>query len=244
MKSVIKSTVISLAVASLAFAGTSAAAAAPAAPGSVTPRIIGGSQAPNTPWEVQLVFVQDGTSYGCTGEAISSEWVLTAKHCVDGISSMNVYYSNSTSNRGPAIAADSVYASSAGDVGLVHLSQSKRLSSYPALADSYQANAGDSGLIMGYGGRANAVRSDGLYQATVKVLGSGQDAYGGNSVQIQGVSGTSNHGDSGGPLIINNKIVAVDSRGDLDDKGSDTHATSQYANLADSRSWITQTSGL
>ncbi|ABY22983.1 serine protease, trypsin family [Renibacterium salmoninarum ATCC 33209] len=146
MKSVIKSTVISLAVASLAFAGTSAA---PAASGSFTPRIIGGSQAPNTPWEVQLVFVQDGTSYGCTGEAISSEWVLTAKHCVDGISSMKVYYSNSTSNRGSAIAADNVYASSAGDVGLVHFSQSKSLSSYPALADSYQANEGDSGLIMG-----------------------------------------------------------------------------------------------
>ncbi len=244
MNKVFKSVLIGAAAASMAFLGTGAASAAPVAGGGATPDIVGGTKAPATPWEVQLIFVQNGSSYGCTGEAISAEWVLTAQHCIDGISSMNVYYSNSTTNRGTAIAADNWVASDSGDVALVHLSQSKNLGSYPALADSYTANAGDKGVVMGYGRRANAVQSDGLYQANVQVVGASTDAYDGTAVHIKGVNGASNHGDSGGPLLVGGKIVGVCSTGDSSDPGADIHAGSNYANLTDSRQWISDTAGV
>lgn len=243
MNKIFKSVLVGAAAASMAFLGTGVASAAPVG-GGATPDIVGGTKSSATPWEVQLIFQQNGSSFGCTGEAISAEWVLTANHCVDGDQSMNVYYSNSTTNRGPAIAADNLYSSSNGDVALVHLSQPKNLNSYAPLADSYTARSGDKGIVMGYGHRANGANADGLYQANVQVVGSSTDAYYGTAVHIKGVNGSSNHGDSGGPLIIGGKVVGVCSTGDSADPGADTHAGSNYANLTDSRQWISDTSGV
>jgi len=189
MNKIFKSVLVGAAAASMAFLGTGAASAAPVAGGGATPDIVGGTKAPATPWAVQLVFVQNGGTYGCTGEAISADWILTANHCIDGDTSMNVYYSNSTTNRGTAIKADKWVTSGKGDVALVHLSQSKNLGSYPALADSYTATSGDAGKIMGYGRRANAANADGLYQANVTVIGKSTDAYRGTAVHIKGVDG-------------------------------------------------------
>ncbi|MBQ1444692.1 MAG: S1 family peptidase [Renibacterium sp.] len=244
MNKIFKSVLVGAAAASMAFLGTGAASAAPVAGGGATPDIVGGTKAPATPWAVQLVFVQNGGTYGCTGEAISADWILTANHCIDGDTSMNVYYSNSTTNRGTAIKADKWVTSGKGDVALVHLSQSKNLGSYPALADSYTATSGDAGKIMGYGRRANAANADGLYQANVTVIGKSTDAYSGTAVHIKGVDGAANHGDSGGPLIVGGKIVGVCSTGDDQDPGANTQAGSNYANLTASRSWIKSTSGV
>lgn len=210
---------------------------------TVTPKIIGGTST-TSPYIVQLVFGQSGGTYGCTGEAISANWVLTAQHCIDGTEWMDVYYSNSTSNPGTPVAADEVYGSSYGDVALVHLSTSKSVSTYGSLATSYTATAGDSGTIYGYGLRANQQQSTGLYKASVNVLGASTDAYSGTAVHVQGVNGASNHGDSGGPLIVGGKIVGVCSTGDEADPGSNINATSNYANLTASRSWIKSTSGV
>ncbi|GAA1051291.1 S1 family peptidase [Arthrobacter russicus] len=244
MNKIFKSVLVGAAAASMAFLGTGAASAAPVAGGGATPDIVGGTKAPATAWEVQLIFVQNGGTYGCTGEAISADWILTANHCIDGDTSMNVYYSNSTTNRGTAIKADKWVTSGKGDVALVHLSQSKNLGSYPALADSYTATSGDAGKIMGYGRRANAANADGLYQANVTVIGKSTDAYRGTAVHIKGVDGAANHGDSGGPLIVGGKIVGVCSTGDDQDPGANTQAGSNYANLTASRSWIKSTSGV
>lgn len=246
MNKIFKSVLVGAAAASMAFLGTGAATAAPVGTGGATPNIVGGTQAPATPWAVQLTFQLQGQSgtFGCTGEAISKDYILTANHCIEGISAMNVYYSNSTANRGTAIKADDWSTSGEGDVALVHLSSSKELGSYPALADSYTADSSDSGVIMGYGLRANKVRPDGLYQANVDVLGSSRDAFDGTAVHVQGVDGAANHGDSGGPLLIGGKIVGVCSTGDSSDPGADIHAGSNYANLTASRSWIKSVSGV
>jgi len=95
---------------------------------TTSPQVIGGEPAPSTPWEVQLVFQQGGTgTYGCTGEQLNASWVLTAEHCVDGTTAMNVYHSNSTTNRGTATAADRLYSAPSGDIALVHLRTPKTL---------------------------------------------------------------------------------------------------------------------
>ncbi len=232
---------IAAALAVTALSAGSAHAAAPSAH-AVDPHIIGGTSA-TSPYIVQLVFKQGSGTYGCTGEAISSQWVLTAQHCVDGTTAMNVYYSNDTTNPGTPIAADRLYGSPSGDVALVHLSTAKT-TSYAQLASSYTAPSGDAGTIYGYGLRAGGVQPDHLYKATVNVLGGSTDAYGGSAVHVQGVSGASNHGDSGGPLVVGGVVVGVCSTGDVADPGSDTHASSNYANLTGSRSWISSTAGV
>ncbi|WP_394939722.1 S1 family peptidase [Psychromicrobium sp. YIM B11713] len=240
MNKIFKSVLIGAGAAAMALLSSGAATAATPAP-----EIVGGTQAPATPWAVQLVFQQGGTaSYGCTGEAISANWVLTANHCVDGTTAMKVYYSNSTTDRGPGIVVDQFKSSPYGDVALVHLSTSHALSSYPTVATSYTTKKNDTGVIMGYGRRANAVQATGLFQANIKVLGTSSDAYLGRAVHIQGVNGAANHGDSGGPLIIGGKIVGVCSTGDTSDPGANINAGSNYANLTRHAAWITSTSGV
>lgn len=206
------------------------------------PRIIAGSPG-SDPSIVQLNFGQNGGTYGCTGEVIASQWVLTAQHCTDTIDWMDVYVSNSTTNPGTPIAADRVANSPYGDVALVHLNKPANVAPM-SLASSYTPRIGDTGTIWGYGLRANGVPTTGLFKATVNVIGSSTDAYNGQAIHVQGVNGASNHGDSGGPLIINGQIVGVCSTGDTADPGANPQATSNYANLTQSRAWIRSTAGV
>jgi len=207
-----------------------------------SPHIIGGTVAYN-PAYVQLIFGQDGGTYGCTGEAIGSQWVLTARHCVDGISWMDVYYSNSTTNRGTAHPADQVGYSPNGDVALVHLASPKALNSYAHMTSSYTPRQ-ETGTIYGYGLRANQTPTDHLYKANVEINAISTDAYGGEALHVNGIDGASNHGDSGGPLVVGGEIVGVCSTGDSADPGSNTQAGSNYASLTDSRSWVQQVTGI
>uniref|UniRef100_A0A942Y9Q4 S1 family peptidase n=1 Tax=Neobacillus citreus TaxID=2833578 RepID=A0A942Y9Q4_9BACI len=233
-----------LATAALALVGGSLGATAANA-ATLSPQVIGGEQAPATPWEVQLVFQQGGTdSYGCTGEQLNASWVLTAKHCVDGTTAMNVYHSNSTTNPGTPTAVDRLYSAPAGDIALVHLRTAKSLSSYAQLDLGYTAKSTGTGTIMGYGNRANSVPTTGLYQATVSLTGASRDAYRGTAQHVTGVTGAANHGDSGGALVVNGKVVAVCSTGDQADPGADTRAGSNYAVLTQSASWIRSTAGV
>jgi secreted trypsin-like serine protease len=232
------------ATAALALLGGSLGATAANA-ATASPQVIGGEPAPSTPWEVQLVFQQGGTdTFGCTGEQLNASWVLTAEHCVDGTTAMNVYHSNSTTNRGTATAADRLYSAPSGDIALVHLRTPKTLSSYAQLDLGFSPKSTGTGTILGYGNRANSVPTTGLYQASVNLTGSSTDAYRGLAQHVTGVSGASNHGDSGGALVVNGKVVGVCSTGDVADPGANTHAGSNYAVLAQSASWIRSTAGV
>lgn len=238
MRSLTRLALATAATAALVGAGTGTAMADPA-----SPHIIGGTSG-SSPYIVQLVFGQSGGTYGCTGEAIAPQWILTAKHCIDGTQWMDVYYSNSVTSPGTPVAADQVAGSANGDVALVHLSSSKTLNSYAPLASSYSPRSGDTGTIWGYGLTAGGAQPTHLNKATVNVVGSSTDAYGGSAVHVKGVDGASNHGDSGGPLFVGGVIVGVCSTGDVADPGSDIHAGSNYANLTASRSWIKSVAGV
>lgn len=225
-------------------AATAAAVGLSVAPARAADTTIVGGQPASSSYIVQLEFTQNGGTYGCTGEAISAQWILTARHCTEGDTSMTVYYSNSTWDRGPGHPADAVYNSPNGDVGLVHLADPAPLTSYAPLATSYTPRRGDRGTIYGYGARANMRPSDQLYKASVTVLGTSRDAYWGPAIHVRGVDGASNHGDSGGPLFVNGRVVGVCSTGDTSDPGSDINAGSNYANLTASRSWIRSRTGV
>ncbi|GAB2473775.1 S1 family peptidase [Jatrophihabitans fulvus] len=230
-----------LAAATLTVGAGATAPAAQAAPAK--PNIIGGSSA-SVPWEVQLIFEQGGGTYGCTGEQLNASWVLTALHCADGTTAMDVYQSNSTTNRGPAHAVDALYYAPSGDIALAHLASPASLSSYAPLNLSYGARSSGTGTVMGYGARANGAQSDGLYKASVSLTGGSTDAYGGNAQHVTGIDGASNHGDSGGALVVNGSVVGVCSTGDTADPGSNINAGSNYAILSQSGSWISSTAGV
>jgi hypothetical protein len=247
MRKILKTVITAVVAALFVTAGSpSVYAAAPIplpSPGAST-LVVGGERADHTNWAVQLSFVHGGGVYSCTGEAISDSWVLTAKHCVDGISAMLVSYGNSARNPGAPVAADQVFGSPFGDIGLVHLSAPRPLRSYPELTHGYEAGYRDTGTIMGYGLRADREIANGLYEADVLITNASVDAYGGPAIHISGITGAANHGDSGGPLIVDDEIVGVCSTGDVADPGADTHAGSNYASLTSSRGWIQSTSGI
>jgi secreted trypsin-like serine protease len=201
-----------------------------------------------------------GIEFKRTGEAISESWVLTAKHCVAEISAMSVYYSNSMLNRGTPVAADQVYGSPSGDVGPVHLSSARALASYPELTTGYAPGFEDAGTIMGYGPRAGQKTAKDLYPAEVSVTNASTDGYGarrtrqrrhrrhqprrfrGPAVRVSGVTGATNHGDSGGPLIVDGEIVGVCSRCGRSRRRYPCRF--QLRKLSNSRSWILATSGI
>lgn len=117
-----------------------------------TPNIIGGSVA-TSPWAVQLRFNVTGSNgiSSCTGEQLNAQWVLTAKHCIDGASNMQVYHSNDQLNPVTVVRASRVYAAPSGDIALVQLDRSVSLPSYARLDFSYSPRTGDTGTIVGYG---------------------------------------------------------------------------------------------
>ncbi|XP_042889047.1 chymotrypsin BI-like [Penaeus japonicus] len=61
----------------------------PMAPAPAAPRIVGGYEAAPHSWPHQVALFIDGAQF-CGGSLISSEWVLTAAHCMDGASMVEV----------------------------------------------------------------------------------------------------------------------------------------------------------
>jgi secreted trypsin-like serine protease len=89
-------------------------AASPASALPVSTKVVGGEKAPTTSWAVQLEAsggsIPSGYVSNCTGEQLNASWILTARHCIDGIGAMNVYHSNSTNRDVRAAGAYAIVA--------------------------------------------------------------------------------------------------------------------------------------
>lgn len=205
------------------------------------PHIIGGGTVGSAPWGAQIYWdgSTDFSDFECSGTIIAAQWVLTARHCLNN-PGIHVKVGSVTLGQGSESAVDRQVASPDGDIALLHLS-TPISTTYMGLASS-DPGTGSTNQIYGWGRTSDSgPPSPTLKAADVRVTGSGTDAFGGPSIQTQGVNGAPWHGDSGGPELSGGVQVGVCSTGA---NSSDPHATQNYAKISASRSWIRQTAGV
>ena len=180
------------------FAGIAPSADVQAHGAASTPFILGGNLS-DVPWTVRIGAQGGGGGTTCSAVAISPNWLITAAHCP---SVVTAYFP------GRSIHADRAIDSPTGDIKLLHLSEPYRLAAYPRVDLAYAPRAGDRGTIHGLGRPHYELR-----EATVNVPGESQDYHRGPGILLEGVSGSVQSGDSGGPLLIDGKVVGIASTG-------------------------------
>jgi secreted trypsin-like serine protease len=237
-----------------ALASAAGAAAAPATDGGVTPFIVGGGNATQTySWMVSL---QSTTgSHFCGGSLIKANWVVTAKHCVQGRSASSIRARIGTTNRtsgGTVASGAQVVTHSSYDIALVRLSTS--VGQTPIAVASTSGPAGTATRIIGWG-QTCAPRGGCGAPITLQELNTSivEDSrclgiYGSVEICTNNPNGNSGacYGDSGGPQVksVNGvwQLVGATSRAG---NNSSTCATgpSIYMDVPAFRSWIGQYAG-
>ncbi|XP_073708658.1 serine protease 27-like [Garra rufa] len=237
-------------------------------------RIVGGVDAAegSWPWQVSL----HSTNYGghfCGGSLISSEWVLTAAHCLPGVTapSLRVYLgrriqqginSHEVSRNVTKIIKHLAYDSNTNnnDIAVLRLSAPVTFTNYirPVClaAQGSVFPAGTSSWITGWGDIQSGVSlpSPGILQeTTVPVVANDQcnTLLGSGSVTnnmmcaglIEGGKDTC-QGDSGGPMVIKQCSVWIQSGITSWGYGcADPKAPGVYARVSQYQTWITNNIG-
>lgn len=185
------------------------------------PYIMAGTLAPRTEWVVLIL--NDGAFDGCTGVALSPNYVLTAKHCLadPSIKSISVHYSTSVNNipdkHGIAVDMRHIYLPTGKenatlikdvDLAILKLSVAHELKTYAPIQYDYTAKEGDAAVVYGYGDHDNIrtleAHDKPLYQANMKI-----DVQPSTQILVNAGDGSTNPGDSGGPLIVSGKVVGI-----------------------------------
>lgn len=209
-----------------------------------TKRIAGGEPAPITRW---MVKVKMGNMSSCSGEALNNRYILTAKHCIKGTEASNikVYYSEGPQNQPSSIAndVDKVFIAPRGDTAILYLSSPHKLDKYVDLDLNYVSlsKVYDGAYAMGYGKKLITENRDpnALYKIKVWIDGLDKRVFSnrpiGSYIETETRNGYTLGGDSGGPLLVNGKLV-----GTL--WGSnDAGFIGYYAYLTENAQWITNT---
>ncbi|WP_406715590.1 trypsin-like serine protease [Trueperella pyogenes] len=152
----------------------------------------------------------------CTGSALNSEWIITAAHCIEDAesgTSSSIYFSNNKENPGEATASSEIIRRADADIALIKLSTPHVLPQYATLAADHQLTKDQRGHIYGYGRGIKGQTMKWLRRAEVVQTIDGRDSYWNDTYVLKGIDGTSNHGDSGGPFIVDGKLVGINVTG-------------------------------
>lgn len=217
--------------------------------------IVGGRQV-NHPAVVQIAVDDRDEPPGvrCTGTAISDQWILTAQHCLEFIPSyrdglvtpdrVRIHYSNDKRRPGPGLAVDRFVINPRADMALVHLAAPHPLAQYPELADALPAIEGRKATLYGYGRLLHDEPATWLRAATLRGAYTTNNGAGiEERVRFNGVDGTSSRGDSGGPVLMDGRLIGVNVAGS---HGSSEVPTDWCAavQVPFYRDWIRTTSGV
>ncbi|MEU5691577.1 serine protease [Actinosynnema sp. NPDC020468] len=237
-----------------AFAAVGGASAAPTTDGGVSPAIVGGGNATQV-YSFMVSLQSTSGSHFCGGSLIKANWVVTAKHCVQGRSASSIRTRIGTTNRtsgGTVATGAQIVTHPTYDIALLKLSTS--VSQTPIAVASASGATGTATRIIGWG-QTCAPSGCGGAPVTLQELNTSIVADG----SCQGINGaqeicTSNpggragacYGDSGGPQVKSVggawQLIGATSRAG---NSSSTCATgpSIYMDVPSFRSWISQYAG-
>ncbi|SCE78810.1 S1 family peptidase [Micromonospora chokoriensis] len=221
-----------LAAVSIALVGAlGAASGASAAPPGPQP-IIGGTTVSSAPWAAAVL---SNGSFTCSGSVIASQWVLTARHCINGAMSVRIGSVNRTSG-GVTRTVSATYTRS--DLALMRLSSAVTTSTVTLANSNPPINSTNSIYGWGMTCYSGCSASTQLKTATVRVTSNSvTDAYGGQAIRSTEISGNAWRGDSGGPQFYNGQQVGVAST-------ADGYSIQNYGSVAYNRAWITSVAGV
>ncbi|XP_023727062.1 trypsin beta [Cryptotermes secundus] len=227
-------------------------------------RIVGGEDADIANYPYQLSFEYSG-NHICGASIIGTSWIVTAAHCVDGISASNVQFRAGSSFRGtggsihPAgeLIANPRYDYYTVDfdiaVGRVSIAFEFGPSVQPITLSTSQPYAGHSSVVTGWGtlssGSSSLPRQ--LQVVTLSIVSreecnAAYEESGGitENMICAGVTGggeDSCQGDSGGPLVIERRLAGIVSWG----AGcGEPLYPGVYSNVAALRSFVTKETGV
>ncbi|KAK1942587.1 Transmembrane protease serine 9 [Phytophthora citrophthora] len=192
-------------------------------------RIYGGTpvDAVKYPYIAQLNINKEGSSFLCGGTLITSQFVVTAAHCVDTFDTgMTI-----SATLGSVVKTVSSYtihpyynaATHDNDVAVLKLQTTVTIKGIPlAKADGSDNKVGAAANVWGWGVTKNGQPSTILEEVPVKIISNNDcsPSYAGDSVITKGMmcawggkGKDACQGDSGGPLFSNNVLVGVVSFG-------------------------------
>lgn len=193
----------------------------PAPPPDRSPRIVGGEVAPPGTWPAMAALYRNN-GFRCGGTVVDASWILTAAHCVSGLSANQVTVLTGTQNRAsggsfqPARSLRIIDGYTPNpdphrDVALVHLADPTSAPLQALLGQGGTVPSGTPATAAGWGSTGSGGVVSTLRQVDVPVLSDQQCRNAGWGSAIVGSSmlcaGQGNGqdtcvGDSGGPLVI------------------------------------------
>jgi len=174
--------------------------------------IIGGVAATEYPEAAILNMKSAAGSYACTATLIAPKVVLTAGHCVDGMTSWDVYVGGAMQTSTSAETYDwkengaTTVNPAHHDLGLVYLTNPITIATYPTLAAAAVPNGA---TVTNVGRIKSGVLTSQVWKANVTVQPGSTVGYPFDYTSVDVIE----HGDSGGPVFAlgTHNVVAVNS---------------------------------